>query len=60
MYIMAREEAAPIVATSSYEVEYMAAFTMSVECVWLKRLLIDLSVGQECLPLPSLLIARVH
>ena len=33
-------------ATSSCEVEYRAAFTATVECVWLRRLMADLGVGQ--------------
>eukprot|EP00250_Pteridium_aquilinum_P026951 c33899_g1_i1 orf=132-314(+) len=37
----------PIVATSSYEAKYRAAFTATVECVWLRRLVADLGVGQE-------------
>ena len=37
----------PTVATSSCEVEYRAAFIATVECVWLKRLMADLSVGQD-------------
>ncbi|WP_286497660.1 Ty1/Copia family ribonuclease HI, partial [Escherichia coli] len=32
---------------SSCEAEYWAAFTATVECVWLRRLLVDLSVGQQ-------------
>ena len=35
----------PIVATSSYEAEYKPTFTVVVECVWLKCLMVDLSVG---------------
>lgn len=34
------------VATSSCEAEYRAAFTATVECVWLRKLLADLLVGQ--------------
>eukprot|EP00250_Pteridium_aquilinum_P010876 c19689_g3_i1 orf=64-1296(+) len=37
----------PTVATSSCEAEYRAAFTTTVECVWLRRLMADLSVGQD-------------
>ena len=37
----------PTVATSSCEAEYRAAFTATVECVWLRRLLADLDVGQQ-------------
>ena len=37
----------PIVATSSCEAEYRAAFTTTVECVGLRRLLADLGVGQS-------------
>ena len=37
----------PTVATSSCEAEYRAAFTATVECVWLRRLVADLGVGQE-------------
>ena len=37
----------PTVATSSCEAEYRAAFTTTVECVWLRRLMADLGVGQE-------------
>ena len=33
-------------ATSSCEAKYRAAFTAMVECVWLRRLLADLGVGQ--------------
>ena len=36
-----------IVATSSCEVEYRATFTAMVECVWLRRLMADLDVGQD-------------
>ena len=34
----------PTVATSSCEAEYMATFTATMECIWLRRLLIDLCV----------------
>ena len=37
----------PTVATSSCEAEYRAAFTATVECVWLRCLVPDLGVGQE-------------
>ncbi|KAH7282043.1 hypothetical protein KP509_35G009500 [Ceratopteris richardii] len=37
----------PTVATSSCEVEYREAFTATVECVWLRRLVADLGVGQS-------------
>ena len=37
----------PTVATSSCEAEYRATFTATVECVWLRRLVADLGVGQE-------------
>ena len=37
----------PTVATSSCEVEYRAVFTAIVECVWLRRLMADLGVGQQ-------------
>ena len=37
----------PIVATSSCEAEYRAAFTATVECVWLRLLMADLDVGQD-------------
>ncbi|MCO5568253.1 hypothetical protein L7F22_021950 [Adiantum nelumboides] len=37
----------PTVATSSCEVEYRALFTATVECVWLRRLMVDLGVGQD-------------
>ena len=37
----------PTVATSSCEAEYRAAFTATVECVWLRRLMADLDVGQD-------------
>ena len=36
----------PTVATSSCEAEYRAAFSATVECVWLRRLLSDLSLEQ--------------
>ena len=35
----------PIVATSSCEDEYRVAFTITVEWVWLKRLMANLSAG---------------
>ena len=34
----------PIVATSSCEAKYRAAYTVMVECVWLRRLVVDLGV----------------
>ena len=34
-------------ATSSCEAEYRASFTATVECVWLRRLVVDLGIGQE-------------
>ena len=34
-------------ATSNCEAEYRAAFTATVECVWLRRLAADLGVGQD-------------
>ncbi|MCO5580668.1 hypothetical protein L7F22_034538 [Adiantum nelumboides] len=37
----------PTVATSSCEAEYRAVFTATIECVWLKRLMADLGVGQD-------------
>ncbi|MCO5597759.1 hypothetical protein L7F22_051841 [Adiantum nelumboides] len=37
----------PIVTTSSCEIEYMLVFTAMVECVWLRRLMDDLGVGQD-------------
>ncbi|MCO5564272.1 hypothetical protein L7F22_017931 [Adiantum nelumboides] len=37
----------PTVATSSCEAEYKVVFTATVECVWLRRLMADLGVGQE-------------
>ncbi|MCO5592575.1 hypothetical protein L7F22_046578 [Adiantum nelumboides] len=37
----------PTVATSSCEAECMAVFTTTVECVWLRRLMADLGVGQD-------------
>ena len=37
----------PTLATSSCEAEYRAAFTATVECVWLRRLMVDLDVGQD-------------
>ncbi|MCO5601217.1 hypothetical protein L7F22_055336 [Adiantum nelumboides] len=37
----------PTVATSSYETEYRAVFTATIECVWLRRLMADLGVGQD-------------
>ena len=37
----------PTVATSSCEAEYRAAFTATVECVWLRHLMADLGVGQS-------------
>ncbi|MCO5591687.1 hypothetical protein L7F22_045678 [Adiantum nelumboides] len=37
----------PTVATSSWEAEYKAVFTATVECVWIRRLMADLGVGQD-------------
>ncbi|MCO5600088.1 hypothetical protein L7F22_054196 [Adiantum nelumboides] len=37
----------PIVATSNCEAKYRAIFTATVECVWLRRLMADLGVGQD-------------
>ncbi|MCO5575423.1 hypothetical protein L7F22_029224 [Adiantum nelumboides] len=37
----------PMVAISSCEAEYRAVFTATVECVRLRRLMVDLGVGQE-------------
>ncbi|KAI5056117.1 hypothetical protein GOP47_0029638 [Adiantum capillus-veneris] len=37
----------PIVATSSCEAEYRTVFTATVECVWLRRLMVELGVGQD-------------
>ncbi|KAH7281945.1 hypothetical protein KP509_35G004700 [Ceratopteris richardii] len=37
----------PTVATFSCEAEYSIAFTATVECVWLRRLMADLGVGQS-------------
>ena len=34
-------------ATSSCEAEYRAAFTATVECVWLRRLVANLGVGGQ-------------
>ena len=36
----------PKVASLSYEAKYRAAFNVIVECVWLRRLLSDLSLQQ--------------
>ncbi|MCO5561662.1 hypothetical protein L7F22_015283 [Adiantum nelumboides] len=37
----------PTVATFSCEAEYMATFTATVECVWLRRLMANLGVEQD-------------
>ena len=37
----------PTVATSSCEAKYRAAFTATTECVWLRRLMAYLDVGQD-------------
>ncbi|MCO5579407.1 hypothetical protein L7F22_033262 [Adiantum nelumboides] len=37
----------PTMATSSCEAEYKAVFTATLECVWLRRLMADLDVGQD-------------
>ncbi|MCO5568602.1 hypothetical protein L7F22_022301 [Adiantum nelumboides] len=37
----------PSVATFSCETEYRAVFTATIECVWLRRLMTDLDVGQD-------------
>ncbi|MCO5597015.1 hypothetical protein L7F22_051088 [Adiantum nelumboides] len=34
-------------ATSSCEAEYRAVFIATIECVWLRRLIADLGVGQD-------------
>ena len=34
-------------ATSNCEAEYRAVFTAVVECIWLRRLMVDLGVGQS-------------
>ena len=34
-------------ATSTCEAEYRAVFTATVDCVWLRRLLIDLHIRQQ-------------
>ncbi|MCO5587822.1 hypothetical protein L7F22_041774 [Adiantum nelumboides] len=46
MHIMV-EQKQPTVATSSCEAEYRVVFTATVECVWLRRLMADLGVGQD-------------
>ena len=37
----------PTVATSSCEAEYKAAYTATLECVWLRRLFTDLGMEQH-------------
>ena len=37
----------PTVATSNCEAEYRVVFTSTVGCIWLKRLMADLGVGQS-------------
>ena len=37
----------PTMATSSCEAKYRAAFTPTVECVWLRQLMVDLSVEKD-------------
>ncbi|MCO5586304.1 hypothetical protein L7F22_040243 [Adiantum nelumboides] len=37
----------PTVATSSCEAGYRAVFTATVECVWLRHLMVDMGVGQD-------------
>ncbi|MCO5564853.1 hypothetical protein L7F22_018521 [Adiantum nelumboides] len=37
----------PTTSTSSCEAEYRAVFIATVECVWLRRLMADLGVGQD-------------
>ncbi|MCO5569078.1 hypothetical protein L7F22_022785 [Adiantum nelumboides] len=37
----------PTVATSNCEAEYRAVIIATVECVWLRRLMADLGVGQD-------------
>ncbi|MCO5600077.1 hypothetical protein L7F22_054185 [Adiantum nelumboides] len=37
----------PTVATSNCEAEYRKIFTATIKCVWLKRLMADLGVGQN-------------
>ena len=34
-------------ATSSCEVDYRAAFTATIECVWLRRLVADLQISLD-------------
>ena len=50
----------PRVATSSCEADYKVAFTATVECVWLRRLMADLSVVDRILPPLSTLAVRAH
>ena len=37
----------PTLTTSSCEAEYRAIFTATIECIWLRRLMADLGVGQS-------------
>ncbi|MCO5555183.1 hypothetical protein L7F22_008726 [Adiantum nelumboides] len=37
----------PTMATSNCEAKYRVVFTATVECVWLRRLMVDLGVGQD-------------
>ncbi|MCO5552218.1 hypothetical protein L7F22_005730 [Adiantum nelumboides] len=37
----------PTVATSGCEVEYKTVFIATIECVWLRRLMANLGVGQD-------------
>ncbi|MCO5553522.1 hypothetical protein L7F22_007044 [Adiantum nelumboides] len=37
----------PTMATSNCEAEYRVVFTATVECIWLRRLMADLGVGQH-------------
>ena len=46
-YISWLSKKQPTVVTSSCEAEYRAAFIATIECVWLRRLAIDLGVGQD-------------
>ena len=44
-------------STSSCEAKYREAFTATVECVWLRRLMVDLGVGK---PFATIIFTDSH
>ena len=55
MHILVEQEAAYVATSSCCEAKYRAAFIATIECVWLRRLMVDLGVEQT-----SSLIGKAH